>query len=338
VRGPLSLRAHLMIGAGCLMVGLFGGSVVLWHVALGHREPPAMFLAILGHGHLVAIVSLLCMGIGLAQVQRGWRSIDQVRGHLAEIHEKPAGRLTGRYPAEIAPLAADVNRLLDQRDAMVARASMAAGDLAHGLKTPLAILTQDGERAARDSHSELAASIAAQVERMRRQVDTHLARARIDVSRHRVVVPVSVLESIEGIVRTLERLYGERGVAFDVRVSEGIEVLATREDLDEILGNILDNACKWARTSCRVDARSDDGRVVIIVDDDGPGIPVKVRDQLPARGVRADEAAPGSGLGLSIARDLAHAYGGRTLVDESPLGGLRVVIELLAPRTAGRLG
>ena len=333
MRWPLSLRAHLMIGSGFLMVGLFGASIVLWHITFGQREPPSMFFAILSHAHLFAIVCLVCMGIGAAQVQRGWRSIDQVRSHLADIHAKPERRLTGRYPAEIAPLAADVNRLLDQRDAMVARASLGAGDLAHGLKTPLAILTQDGERAARDGHAALAASIVAQVNRMRRQVDSHLARARIDLSRHRVGVPVSLLESITGIVCTLERLYGERRIAFDVQVSESIEVLAAREDLDEILGNVLDNACKWARTACRVHARIEPGRVVILIDDDGPGIPVKVRDRVPARGVRADEAASGSGLGLSIARDLAQAYGGRTLLDDSPLGGLRVVIDFQAPRT-----
>ncbi len=330
MRQPLSLRAHLLIGAAFLMVGLFGGSIILWHITLGHREPPSMFFAIVSHAHLFAFLCLICLGLGAAQVQRGWRSIDQVRGHLADIHGQPQRRLTGHYPAEIAPLAADVNRLLDQRDAMVARASAGAGDLAHGLKTPLAILMQDGERAEREGHAELAASILAQVERMRRQVDAHLARARIDVSSHRVLVAVSLLESIEGIVRTLERLYGERGIAFDVRASEGIQVLAAREDLDEILGNVLDNACKWARTSCRIDARVDAGRVVIVIDDDGPGIPANVREGVPGRGVRADEAAPGNGLGLSIARDLADAYGGHMSLEDSPLGGLRVLIDLPA--------
>jgi signal transduction histidine kinase len=271
VRRPLSLRAHLMVGAGFLMIGLFGGSVVLWHVTLGHREPPSMFFAILSHAHLFAIVCLACMGLGAAQVQRGWRAIDRVRGHLADIHREPERRLTGRYPAEIAPLAADVNRLLDQRDAMVARASVAAGDLAHGLKTPLAILTQDGARAAREGHGDLAASIAAQVDRMRRQVDTHLARARIDLSRHRAVAAVPLLTSIEGIVRTLKRLYGDRGLAFQVAVPEEIAVLAVREDLDELLGNVLDNACKWARSSCRVLAHVEAARVVIVIEDDGPG-------------------------------------------------------------------
>jgi signal transduction histidine kinase len=333
VTGPLSLRAHLVIGAACMMIGLFGGSIILWHITLGHREPPVVFFALLNHAHLFAVACLACLAIGARQVQRGWRSIDQVRGHLADIHEQPERRLTGRYPAEIAPLAAGVNRLLDQRDAMVARASLAAGDLAHGLKTPLAILALDGERAARDGCTELAASIQAQVDRMRRQVDAHLTRARLDVSRHRVLVPVPLLGSLEGVVRTLERLYGERGIRFDLRVAADIEVLTVREDLDEILGNVLENASKWARTACRVEARVDAGRVVIVVDDDGPGIPGEVRDLVPARGVRADQAAPGSGLGLSIAHDLADAYGGRTSLDDSPLGGLRVVIDLQAPRT-----
>jgi signal transduction histidine kinase len=332
VTRPLSLRAHLVIGSAFLMIGFFGASMVLWHVTLGNRQPPSLFVAMQQHSHLFGIVCLLCMGIGALQVQRGWRSIDQVRGHLADIQKKPERRLTGRYPAEIAPLAVDVNRLLDQRDEMVARASLAAGDLAHGLKTPLAILAQDGQRAARDGHAELAASIVAQVERMRRQVDAQLARARVDVSRHRSVVAVPLLESVEAIVRTLERLYGERGMVFDVRIPDGIEVLATREDLDEMLGNLLENACKWARSSCRIDARADAGRVVITIDDDGPGIAPEMRNRLPTRGVRADEAAPGSGLGLSIARDLAEAYGGRMSLDSSPLGGLRVVTEMQAPR------
>jgi len=332
VRRPLSLRAHLIIGAAFLMVGLFGFAVILWHITLGHHEPPAMFLAILNSAHLFGVICLVCTAIGAAQVQRGWRSIAQVRGHLADIHEKPDQRLTGRYPAEIAPLAADVNRLLDQRDGMVGRAREAAGDLAHGLKTPLAILTQDAARATRDGHSELAASISAQVDRMRRQVDAHLARARVDVSRHRVVGAVPVLASIEGVVRALERLYRDRGVTFDVRVLEGIEVLAAREDLDEILGNVLENACQWARTACRVEARVDAGRVLIVIDDDGPGIPAEVRDRLPARGLRADETSPGSGLGLSIAHDLAQAYGGHMSLEDSPLGGLRVVIDLPSAR------
>jgi signal transduction histidine kinase len=138
------------------------------------------------------------------------------------------------------------------------------------------------------------------------------------------------------------RITGERGannqehrhVYRDHAAEQPVPLLAAREDLDEILGNILDDACQWARTSCRVEARVEAGRVLILIDDDGPGITAEVREGVPGRGVRADEAAPGSGLGLSIARDLAQAYGGRTSLEESPLGGLRVAIELQAPRSA----
>jgi signal transduction histidine kinase len=319
-----------VIGSAFLMVGLFGGSIILWHITLGNHEPPSLFFALLRSAHTLGIVCLTSIAIGVAQVRRGWRSIDQVRAHLADIHARPELRLSRRYPAEIAPLAADLNRLLDQRDAMVTRASLVAGDLAHGLKTPLAILMQDAERAARGGDADLAASIKAQVDRMRRQVDAHLARARVDVSRHRVAVPVPVLESVEGIVRALERLQREGRVTFDLRVPEHISALAARDDLDELLGNVVDNACTWARTSCRIDARVVDARVIITIDDDGPGMPVELRARVPTRGVRADEANPGSGLGLSISYDLVQAYGGRLSLGDSPLGGLRVEIELPA--------
>ena len=331
---PLSLRAHLMIGAGCLMIGLFGASTILWHITLGHREPPSLFFALLSHAHLFAVVCLICMAIGVAQVQRGWRSIDQVRGHLADIHDKPERRLTGRYPAEIAPLAADVNRLLDQRDAMVARASLAAGDLAHGLKTPLAILTQDGERARRDGHTDLAASISG-------AGGSH--------------APSGGHPSGAGATRCVPSSAGCRGVVagIDRRASCGPWSGSTASAGSRSTCALPKASKCWRREriSTRFSATSSTTRASgrarragsrpvprpaassIVIDDDGPGIPAEVRERVPGRGVRADEAAPGSGLGLSIAHDLAQAYGGRTSLEESPLGGLRVVIELQAPRS-----
>ena len=336
MRRPLSLRAHLVIGAALWMVGLFGLSIVLWHLVLGHREPPSMFLAILTHAHLFALICLGFVVAGTYQVRRGWRSISQVRAHLAVVHETPGRRLQGAYPSEIAPLVSDLNRLLDQRDAMVERASATAGDLAHGLKTPLAVLTHDAERAARDGHGDLAASVVAQVDRMRRQVESHLARSRVDVSRHRALVPVPVTESAEAVIRTLTRLYAERGLSLETRVEPELAALVAREDLDELIGNLLDNACKWARARCRLTASSRGGRIVLMVEDDGPGISPALRHQVLTRGVRADEAVPGSGLGLPIVRDLTEAYGGRVALDESPIGGLCVTIDLPAARPGGR--
>jgi signal transduction histidine kinase len=328
MRRPFSLRAHLVIGAALWMVGLFGLSIVLWHIVLGRREPPSMAFVVLDHAHLFALVCAGCVVAGVLQVRRGWRSIDRIRGHLAALHASPSQRLQGAYPVEIAPLAADLNRLLDERDAMVARASATAGDLAHGLKTPLAVLTRDAERAERDGHRDLAASLVAEIQRMRRQIDRHLARSRVDLSRHRIHGPMSVAESVDGVVRTVKRLYAERALTFDVHVEPSLEVLVAREDLDEIIGNVIDNACKWARARCRLSAHPQDGRVRLVIEDDGAGIPPAMRDQVLARGARADETVAGSGLGLSIVRDLTEAYGGHVALDDSPLGGLRVTVEL----------
>ena len=219
---------------------------------------------------------------------------------------------------------------------MVARASLAAGDLAHGLKTPLAILTQDGERAARDGHADLAASIAAQVDRMRRQVDTHLARARLDVSRHRAVVA--------GAVAGIDR--GHRPHA-------GAALRRARDRVRRARCRRTSRCWRRGRISTRFSATSSitpasgrarpvastpvsrPGRVVIVIDDDGPGIPGRCATAC-RRAECEPTRPPGSGLGLSIAHDLADAYGGRTSLDDSPLGGLRVVIELQAPRTGRR--
>ncbi len=163
---------------------------------------------------------------------------------------------------------------------------------------------------------------------MRRQVDAHLARSRVDLSKHRVVTPIAAAEAVAGVVRTLSQLYAERGLTFAVDVDPALHVLVAREDLDELIGNLLDNACKWARTRCSVTVRPAGGRVAVVVEDDGPGISAEMRSQVLTRGVRADEAVPGTGLGLSIVRDLTEAYGGKVVLDDSPLGGLRAAIDL----------
>jgi signal transduction histidine kinase len=327
---PLSLRAHFAIGAAFWTFGLFGLAIVLWHITLGHREPPSIFFWIMRHAHVFALVCIACLAAGVVQIRRGWQSISQIRERLAALHAQPGRRLEGVYPSEIQPLVADLNQLLDQRDVIVDQARATAGDLAHGLKTPLALMTQEAERADREGRTELAATLLEQVDRMRRQVDAHLARARVDVSKHRVVTPVSVSDTVAGVVRALSHLYAERRLSFDVHVDPSVEVLVAREDLEEIAGNLLDNACKWARTTCRVTARTDAGRAALVIDDDGPGIPAAARPEMLARGARADQKVPGSGLGLSIVRDLTEAYGGTLVLDESRLGGLRARVELPA--------
>jgi signal transduction histidine kinase len=231
--------------------------------------------------------------------------------------------MDGKYPSEVQPLVNDLNALLDQREQAVRRAIAKAGDLAHGLKTPLAILAHEADRARDSGHVEVASAVSQQVDRMRRQIDYHLAHARAAAAGTTAAVPCSIKESADGLARALHRLHAERGMAVEVQVPPHLTVRVQREDLDEMLGNLLDNACKWARGQVTIGASKSGDGVEITVDDDGAGLAEEMREAVLVRGVRLDEAAPGSGLGLAIVRDLAEIYGGSISLEASPLGGLR---------------
>ena len=332
MNATLSLRARLLLGTVLWTVGLFGlASVLITQVMLWHPHVPIAFHAVFSHTAIASAVSAALLLAGLAQVRRGVTSINQLRTRLGGVRDGRHRRLEGIYPAEVQPLVTDLNQLLDQREKMIGRARATAGDLAHGLKTPLAVLSQEADRAAADGHGDLAATIRHQVDRMLRQVDYHLVQARATASSQtRAVASTAVLTSAQGIARTLSRLHAERGIAIDLDVAEDLHVRVDREDLDEMLGNLLDNACKWARHAA-LSAGRDGGFVVITVMDDGEGIAREMRAAVLERGVRADEAAPGSGLGLSIVRDLAEGYGGDVALTESTdttMPGLRVVLRL----------
>jgi signal transduction histidine kinase len=273
-------------------------------------------------------VAVVCLAAGLWQVRRGLTPVNQLRTKLAEVHAGRTRRVDGAYPAEIQPLVDDLNALLQHQEQTVQRAVSKAGDLAHGLKTPLAVLAQEGERMELAGHAALAASISQQVERMRRQIDRHLAHARAAASGATPGARCSVRESAEGLARTLERLHAGRAVAINVNVPPAHAVRGQREDLDEMLGNLLDNGCKWARTRVVISSREEGATVIIGVEDDGPGLAASQREAVLQRGVRADQAAPGSGLGLAIVRDLAELYGGSIELEASELGGLRATLRL----------
>jgi signal transduction histidine kinase len=163
---------------------------------------------------------------------------------------------------------------------------------------------------------------------MRRQVDYHLAQARAAASGAALGARCSVADSAEALSRTLLRLHAGRGLTLEVDAPGEHTVPVERPDLDEMLGNLLDNACKWAKARVRLESAEIGGDVVITVDDDGPGLAPAMRETVLQRGVRADEAAPGSGLGLAIVGDLAELYGGSVSLGDSPLGGLRASLRL----------
>ena len=327
----LSLRTHLLLGALLWTIGLFFlVGVVHLHVVLNYPDAPAFLHAVFGHSPLVLLVAAGFMLAGFVQVRRGLSAIRRLRSRLLDVHEGRERRLKGRYPAEVQPLVSDLNVLLDHRDQAVKRALAKAGDLAHGLKTPLAVLSQEADRVSDSGQTELAAAIHHQVDRMRRQIEYHLAHARAAASGATPGARCSAAESAEGLARTLRRLYAARGLAIDMNVSPELFVRCQREDLDEMLGNLLDNACKWGRSHISLTAGAEDGRVTLIVEDDGPGLERGKHQVVLQRGVRADEAAPGSGLGLAIVRELAELYGGSIALADSPNGGLRARLQLPA--------
>jgi signal transduction histidine kinase len=264
------------------------------------------------------------------QVRRGLASFNELRTNLTGVREGRESRLGGEYPSEVQPLVSELNALLSDREQRVTRALTKAGDLAHGLKTPLTLLNQQAEKAKSEGQIALATAIGQQVERMRRQVDYHLAHARASASGGNPTARCHVLTSADALARTMMTIHADRHLAIDVHVSHEAFVRSQREDFEEMLGNLVDNSCKWARS--RVDVRSglDAGYIVLTVDDDGPGLDPSLWETVLRRGVRADEAAPGSGLGLAIVADLVELYRGSIALGSSSLGGLRATLRLPA--------
>jgi signal transduction histidine kinase len=321
-----------MLGAVLWTVGLFIG-VALLSTALMLRYPRYPLVlhgTALHYAAALTVAVVVCMVVGLLQVRRGLAPLNQLRTRLAAVHAGEARRVDGRYPTEVQPLVNDVNALLDYREEAVRRALAKAGDLAHGLKTPLAVLAHEVEHARALGHVDLAAAMNEQLDRMRRQMDYHLAHARAAASGAAPGAQCRVVESADGLARALRRLHADRGLAIDVQVPSEHAVRAQREDLDEMLGNLVDNACKWARTSVAVASSAANGAVVMTVDDDGPGLADSLREAVLQRGVRADEAAAGTGFGLTIVRDLAELYGGSIVLERAAAGGVRARLTLPA--------
>ncbi len=292
------------------------------------------------HSSFLIIGAVVLVTAGVSVIRRGLSPFALLRERLGEVRSGRTSRLEGEYPTEVEPLVQDLNTLLEERERRVTHAVAKAGDLAHGLKTPLAILMQEIDRARASGQSEFAETLREQVDRMRRQIDSHLAQARANAG-GALGARASVADATQALIRAMERLYIERHLTFTVDVPHVVIVRVPAEDLEEMLGNLLDNACKWARSRVHVSAAPveadlqagprDAAKITIVVDDDGAGLEPSLRQAVLGRGVRADEKAPGSGLGLAIVRDLAEAYGGTINLDESPDGGLRARLVLPMP-------
>ena len=316
-----SFRLRLLLGS------------LVWTLAL-LAVAHMVFLVVVFHSftrshQIILVCALAAMAAGAMFVNSALVPFRRMRARLLDVRDGRSQMIAGSYPTEVQPLIDDLNNLLKQREHSVRRAQAKAGDLAHGLKTPLAILGQEAEQIRRAGQADLAATLFQQIERMRRQIEYHLAQARVG-SGSTPGVRSSVRDTAEALTRALKRLYADRELTFHIEVPEDHSVGVERDDLEEILGNLLDNACKWGNREVMLASYLRNGEILIAIEDDGTGINPSLRDSVLQRGVRADEATPGSGLGLAIVRELVELYGGSISLGDSTWRGLRVSV--LLPR------
>ena len=279
-------------------------------------------------GLLAAVLLLTTM----FQVRFGLAPLKRITRGLADIRAGTAERLAGTFPEEIAPLARETNALIDANREIVECARTHVGNLAHGLKTPLSVIVNE---AAARGNDPFAAKVIEQADIMRDQVARHLERARLSARTAMIGSLTEITPVVTALARTMEKIHRDRGIAVEVHADEAARFRGERPDLEEMIGNLVDNACKWASSKVTVEVaceRPDPGgaaRLRIVVDDDGRGLSPAEREQVATRGRRLDETKPGSGLGLSIVTELAGLYGGGLTLGAAPLGGLRA--ELVLP-------
>lgn len=282
---------------------------------------------------LIWSLGVLGLGLGVAvaiQVRVGLQPLRRIRVALNDIREGRAEHLEGDWPAEVQPLVKELDALLEHNADLLGRARTHVGNLAHALKTPLAVLANEVSR----RNGPRADAVDRQVKAMHRWIDHYLARARAAATGTVLGARTAVLPVVEDLKRTLLRIHAEKPLTIEIAdVDATAAFKGEQQDLEEMLGNLMDNACKWAERKVGLSIAADGGRLTITIDDDGPGLAPDEREEAVGRGKRLDESSPGSGLGLAIVGDIAALYGGELNLDESPMGGLRAV--LLLPRAAG---
>jgi signal transduction histidine kinase len=279
-----------------------------------------------------AILGLALAAVSLAQVRFGLGPLASLRGAVTQIRRGEAQRVEGVFPPEIAPLAEELNLLVDANHEIIERARTHVGNLAHALKTPISVIVNEADA----DDSPLAAKVREQTTLMRDQVQYYLDRARAAARAAAVGSVTEVEPVVAGMVRTFTKIGQRRGIVFSSSVEDGARFRGERQDLEEMLGNLTDNAGKWARSAVRIgverapDIAPERPAIAFTIDDDGPGLAPERRQEATRRGRRIDETVPGSGLGLSIVVDLAQLYGGTFALEDSPMGGLRARLVLPA--------
>lgn len=279
-----------------------------------------------------ATLAIFAFGLVMAsvlQVRFGLRPLASMSRSLAAIREGRAERLEGAWPREIAPLARELNALIEANGAIVERSRSQVGNLAHALKTPLAVVLNE----ARAEGGTFADKVIEQVGVMRSEVERYLDRTRLAADRKIVGAKADVVRSVEGLARVMRRAHPDRVISVDVSPDVmGVAARIERRDLEEAIGNLADNACKFGREQIQIDVGiergGDEAMVLIAIHDDGPGLPAEDFAVALGRGKRFDETVPGSGIGLAVAAEIIETYGGRISLGTPALSGLTVAVRL----------
>lgn len=280
------------------------------------------------------LMLLLSAGLVIAvftQVRLGLKPLFELRDTVADVREGRTTRVDGNYPREIQPLATELNFLIDHNRDVVERARTHVGNLAHALKTPLAVLVNESESRKNSKETEFSKIVERQTTAMRSQVDHHLRRARAAARGQSIGVSTEIEPVLSALARTLPRIFRSKDIDMATTFAPSLAFRGEKRDLEEMAGNLMDNACKW--TTSRVNVRAvpnpdDETSLLITVEDDGPGLREEDYATALKRGARLDEATPGTGFGLAIVDDLARAYKGSVKLSRSELGGLCVTLTL----------
>ena len=281
-----------------------------------------------------AILAMVLVASSAVQLRYGLRPLRRLQDGVTAIRRGERDEIDGVFPRDIAPLASELNLMIEANRDVVERARTQVGNLAHALKTPLSVIMNEATL----EQGPLSAKVGEQAVLMRDQVAYYLERARAAVAARKIGSATEVEPVVRGLVRTFEKIYRERDVTFREQGGAGIRFLGERQDLEEMIGNLVDNAGKWAAHEVKIaisaefrDTQSERAFFRVTIDDDGPGLPAGDRAAAMKRGRRLDESKPGSGLGLSIVAELAGLYGGKFRLDSNPAEGLRA--ELTLPAT-----
>ena len=279
--------------------------------------------------HIIASFVVLGMGLLLAvvlQVRVALKPLHAVGSGIGDIRSGRAARLPVGQLADVEPLVRELNNLLDHSAGLLERARNQLGDLAHSVKNPLTVINNE----ARELSAEKKELILLQTREINKNVDHYLSRARTFGAEKVLGSRAEVKGVIEGLVYAMQRIYTKRKLTFDTSGVGECGFRGEGQDLEEMVGNLMDNACKWARSRLAVHCKTENGRLLLVVEDDGPGVAENKREQVLCRGVKLDESKPGHGQGLGIVKDIAVLCGGSLKLGAGELGGLRVELDLPA--------